>query len=397
MKHENPTESADQSVALSHEKPSNAHDFFVICTPGLEHVTSFEIKNWFPSASPRAERGGVAVAMSLGEGLALNRVLKTATRVLLRLAIFGCRDFPKLFKKVSGFPWEEWLDDRADVEFNASTHGSRLKMKKRIEETCRDGRIARLKKRGRPHGYTLGNASVYVRIDDDVCVLSLDTSGEILHKRGTRVLTADAPLRETIAAALLLLFDLEDGGSSVKRELVDPMTGAGTFLIEAAGLSKPVGTRAFAFEKFIGDRSVASVPSGAGERYSRLIGFDLDAKAAWSARENLRKIVPAPPFEIFERDFFTGAPLPEATGWRGLIANPPYDERIEIRGRPAEFFEKLFAASERVASPDAACFIVPEKIDVARLRIPTEWLRTGQQRFSNGGIPVVALSFRRAL
>ena len=369
-------------------------EFFIICTPGFEAVSASELSRWYPDLGCTLERGGLTVMAPLVSGFEFNRVLKTPTRVLLRLVSFGCRDFPKLFRKISGFPWEEWLDDRSVVRFHAASSGSRLKIKARIEETCWEARVARLKKRGRPHARFEGPpADVYVRLADDVCFVSLDTSGEILHKRGVRLLAMDAPLRETHAAAVLTwMLDLatREGLQCEGIELVDAMCGAGTFLIEAAGLFQEVKARRFSFEDF-----KVSLPKDSIRReelpkcFSSFIGFDRDAKAVSVAKRNLAGIAHA---QVQHADFFTVEALARQCS-RWVVANPPYDERISIDGGSKAFYEKLLQETERVARPQLAGFLFPESARSENFRIPPRWRRLGLLKFSNGGIAVSAVVY----
>ncbi len=369
-------------------------EFFIICTPGFEDISASELARWYPSLGCKVERGGLTVMAPLATGFQLNRVLKTPTRILLRLVSFGCRDFPKLFKKISGFAWEDWLDDRSRVSFHATSSGSRLKIKTRIEETCWEARVARLRKRGRPHARFEGpKADVYVRLTDDVCHLSLDTSGEILHKRGVRVLSAEAPVRETTAAALLTwMQDLakQEGLSNDAVELVDAMCGSGTFLIEARGLAEEIKSRRFAFEDFKVivspcENQIVNLSGG----FSRLIGFDRDAKAFSAAEQNLREV---PNVELHHADFFTAVALPDHT-CRWVVANPPYDERLSIEGGLKAFYEKLLTEAVRVARPQLAGFLFPESAHPENLRLPKGWRKLALKKFSNGGIAVSAVVY----
>ncbi len=181
---------------------SQGYEFYLIITPGFEELALQELSRWDNGLDGEAtvSRGGITLNLkSLEAGFELNRVLKIPTRILLRLSKFGCRDFPKLFKKVSSFEWENWVSDETQLTFQASSHASRLFVKKRIEQTCEEARERYLKSREkdpRPPGI---EQTILVRLDDDVCTLSIDTSGEILHKRGTRPLASEAPIRETMA------------------------------------------------------------------------------------------------------------------------------------------------------------------------------------------------------
>ena len=370
---------------------SKTPEFFLVVTPGLEWLAEAEVKEWFPQLEPKAIKGGVTVLAPLEVGFAFNRCLKTPTRVLVRLADFGCRDFPKLFKKMQNFPWENWVSDQTKIEFEATSRTSRLKMKKRIEHTCADGRMARLKKKGVAGGKGPQTATVLVRFEDDVAWVSLDTSGEILHKRGTRAMTADAPLRENLAASLLLLLE-SLGAFESGIELVDPMMGGGTFLLEASLLRKPIRTRSFAFEKFTMKLEPVTLQTAKPDPYASFVGIDLDPRALAAASENLVKIGDKRPLALRNEDFFAAKPLkPGKRRW--LIVNPPYGERLKVKGGLGGYYEKLLATCEQVVAPERACFLLPDKIDPTRLKAPRGWRLARAEKFSNGGIGVVALAY----
>ena len=368
-------------------------NFYLIVTPGFEEQAAVELKDWCPDLEFAVGRGGIEFTMTLGEGCELNRVLKTPTRILVRLADYGCRDFPKLFKKMSGFPWHEWVSDETPIEFHATSKSSRLAIKKRIEETCLDGWKAALKKRGvaAPNA-RIPAVTVYVRFEDDICWVSLDTSGEILHKRGLRPLSSNAPLRETMAANLLRY--LESFGLGEKLELVDPMTGGGTFLMEAALTRKKITSRKFAFENFV-VRTEGSFATQSKDPFIRFIGFESDAKTLRAAAENLNAIrgnSKDQPVELIEADFFAANALPLGPR-RWLIANPPYGERIRVEGKLSDFYERLFVACAEKVAPERALFILPEKVNPSRLRLPESWQVLGEKRFLNGGLPVFAMVY----
>ncbi len=186
--------------------------FFLVVPPGFELLAEAELLVWLRSLSFELqtpvlrEKGGLSVDLPLDVGFALNGRVKIPSRVLLRLADFGCRDFPKLFKKMRGLDWSPWLfSGNCTPEFVASSHGSRLALKKRIQSTCEDGFKAWRKIHGSTAIETALKPTIMVRFFDDVCTVSLDTSGDHLHRRGYKTKSTDAPIRENIAAALLLL------------------------------------------------------------------------------------------------------------------------------------------------------------------------------------------------
>jgi len=381
------------------QTPENTYEFFLVVAPGFEALAEKEISR-FTAAPVQRERGGLTVHLSLAEGLELNRVLRIPSRILLRLASFGCRDFPKLFKKTAGFAWNEWVS--GPVEFIASSHKSRLFIKKRIEQTCREG-FEKAQKIGSAPKAVLASTStstftVMVRFLDDVCTFSLDTSGELLHKRGVKTMTSEAPLRETIAAALLEFM----GEPQSLTTLIDPMVGSGTFFFEAAQVASH---RSYAYQQIpkylalAGSESQISGPTAqeratsSAKKFSRFIGFEIDPKTAEAARENLKSIAGV---EIEVADIFDAKPLVlEGPGW--VIANPPYGERLKIEGRLKDFYELLFESCERVARPEKACFVLPDSSKPEKLRPPRQWRVEKTLKFQNGGLPVTALLFSRSV
>jgi putative N6-adenine-specific DNA methylase len=268
---------------------------------------------------------------------------------------------------------------------------------------------ARLKKLGRRPLSGDANerrALVLIRFNDDVCTISLDTSGEILHKRGMRELVAEAPLRETTAAALLLMLEKlapSQGAAPSEVELVDPMMGGGTFLIEARSLRDRVTSRSFAFEAMeplmAKKGETPKLTCARPPAYGRLVGYEADEKTYRAACENIKAsdFSDGPGENGFRRqlhcqDFFYAAPLVSGPE-RWLIANPPYGERLKIEGRLVDFYSDLFAQAERVAQPTRACFLLPAKASPTRLKLPSTWKRAGEQPFLNGGIAVIAHFF----
>lgn len=379
--------------AMSKTLPPENLEFFLVALPGLEDVVAAEVNDWFPGLEAKVEHGGVTVFAPLGAGLAMNQALKTPTRILLRLKTFRCKDFPKLYNTITKLPWEQWIDMSCEMEVHVSTRLSRLKIKSRIEETCLDGwfeavnRAGAKIKRGK-------KASLYVRFLNDECTLSLDTSGERLHKRGTREFIGEAPLRETIAAALIHLVESTYGCRDFQVEIVDPMMGSGTFLLEAADRNRLIEKREFAFENFAAQPKETPVLKADRVRVQRLIGYEADKKTIKAAEANLKKVEAGLQLEL--KDFFEAEPLPAAADPRWLFCNPPYGERLKVKEPLGALYERLFEASEKVARPERACYLLPSKAVKGKFRLPRGWKVLLKRPFVNGGIPVTAFVFGRA-
>ncbi len=369
-------------------------EFFLVALPGLEDIVQAEVRDWFPDFESKLEHGGVTVMAPLAEGLAMNLALKTPTRILLRMKTFRCKDFPKLYNKIAAFPWKEWIDPTCEIKIHVSTRLSRLKIKNRIEETCKDGWIEYQKKqnviciRGK-------TADMFVRFINDDCTISLDTSGERLHKRGQRQFIGEAPLRETIAASLLQHLGRKHAWNIPGNiELVDPMMGSGTFLLEAAFRDELVEARDFAFERFAAQPDAKPKLQTKRPKFDSLIGFEKDLKTQAAAKVNLKDTSRV---TLKKEDFFDAKPLPPAGNkQRWVIANPPYNERIKVKEPLPDLYARLFAKAEEVAKPDLACFLLPSKSVKGKFDLPRGWKVLEKRPFLNGGIPVVAFVFGRS-
>jgi putative N6-adenine-specific DNA methylase len=374
------------------DRMPDSHEFFLVTLPGLEDLVQNELKDWYPNLESKKQYGGVSVHTTLAQGLALNRCLKIPTRILVRLEHFRCRDFPKLYNRMASFDWSKWLDKGCTLEVFAATKKSRLKIKTRIEETCVDGFNTWTQENGiKPNPKK--TAKLYIRIIDDELTMSLDTSGERLHKRGTRVNVGEAPLRETIAASLLQLLS-QHGGRQAEVALLDPMLGSGTFLIEALERDQLVDAREFGFESFRKDVEVEE-PHLASKRtqYVELTGLEQDSKTLQAAKKNLSGFRDHK-LHLNNGDIFSSTPLPPHP-MRWVVCNPPYGERLKVDVPLMDYYANLFAAVENMAQPKLSCFLLPAKAIKGRLRLPPTWKALEKRPFLNGGIAVVAFVFGR--
>lgn len=364
---------------------SDLREFFIVAAPGLEKIVDLEIRLWFPDLPTQVHHGGITVYTTFSKGCSMNYGLKTATRILCRIEQFRCRDFPKLHRKVREIEWTDWIPKGGKVVVHATSKGSRLKIKKRIEDTVEKA-IAKSLGAGEP---TSTASEVYVRIADDECTLSLDTSGERLHKRSLRKFVGEAPLRESIAAAMLLWL-WQSFGRPEKIQLVDPMMGSGTFLLEAQSLFKLSHRRVFSFESL--GKKDSLVPPNIPSPFAQLFGFEKDEHTFRAATQNLR---PADQknIELMNRDFMEADRLKDTDGLRWVVTNPPYGQRIKIAGDLKSFYEDVFEQIARIAKPHACLMLLPKIVTSKKLKLPVGWRVKEKLRLSNGGIPVEAFIF----
>lgn len=300
---------------------------FAIVPPGLETVCAQELLK-LKLEGVDIVPGGVEFSGGLRELYLANLWLRSASRVVVRLGSLRSRDFPDFYRKLVRLPWGRFLRADSAVQVRATSHASRLIHTGRIAETVEAAIIRALGREATPvSGPT---QLVMVRFDDDLCQVSIDSSGELLHRRGYREETAQAPLRETLAAAILL--QLEWDGSTA---LVDPMCGSGTFVIEGALLARnlpPGGGRSFAFMHWPRYRPGLwqALLLEAGRQHRPLavaiVGSDRDPRAVAAAQRNAERagVAENVRFECVE---LARLRAPAESGL--MLANPPYGARLE--------------------------------------------------------------------
>ena len=360
---------------------------FAVCAPGLPPVTAEEVRAL--GLQGRALPGGVEVPGDLPEAMRLNLWLRTASRVLLRLGEpFRATAFPELVRKASVLPWERFVRKGIRVAFRVTCRKSRLYHSGAVAERLHAALEAQV---GFPVPLAKAegdnapeDAQLFLaRFERDVCTVSADTSGVLLHQRGWRGPQAKAPLRETLAAALLLA-----AGFRGDESFCDPLCGSGTIAIEAALIAMrraPGAGRKFAFQRWPGfsARQWEHLISDARKQerpLSILIeASDQDARAVAAAKENAARAGAS--MVIVQRRLFQ---LPADPGTGLLACNPPYGVRIgaDVKGMLRELGD---AAKGRprwrlaMVAGDAAAAGARELGLAAVLRT------------QNGGIPVEVL------
>ena len=300
---------------------------FAVAAPGLEGVLEAEVRALRGVSEVAGVPGGVEMTAGR-EGLyGANLRLRTATRVVVRLGEVEARDFARLRKRAAALPWEELVAPGTRVETAVTVRKSRLYHTGAIAERILGAASDRL---GRDAAAGEHPLRVAVRGDDDRFVLSVDSSGELLHRRGWRTEAGPAPLRETLAAGVLLL-----AGYDGREPLLDPTCGAGTFVIEAAAIATgraPGVGRSFAFERFPGhdaallERLRAELVAAVHAPAAPIAGSDADAAIVEVARRNAERagVGAAVALSVAALESLgTGGPA-------GLVvANPPYGHRLE--------------------------------------------------------------------
>ncbi|MEW6072012.1 MAG: THUMP domain-containing protein [Planctomycetota bacterium] len=342
---------------------SRRFTFFATCAPGLEAVLHGEIRA-LRLARPERQVGGVRFEGSLAEAWRANLELRTAIRVLLRLARFPARDGDELHRAVAAVDWSEHLGPDGTLAVDAQTSESRLDHSRYVEQRVKDAIVDRLR---REHGRRPAvhrddpDLRVHLHLWRDRATLSLDTSGASLHKRGWRVDQGRAPLAETLAAGIVLL-----AGWDRRAPLLDPFCGSGTILVEAALFAAQIAPglfRArFGFERWPGHDAAAcaalreelrrrAVPLPRG----RLRGADLDPARIEGARRNAAAAGVEAAIELAVGDAAQFAPRRGWNAW--VVTNPPYGERIGEEDELLPLYRELGARlRERCAGYRVAIF-----------------------------------------
>ena len=390
--------------------------FYISCALGFEKTVAAEIRKAWPllieingqaNQSPPPEmileKGGVFVKAPLALGLQLNFFLKTAHRVLWRMAEFKVRDFPKLYEKVQKIPWGNILNGPI-LEWQVSAAKSRLNNEKRIEETCQE---AFAKVVSKIQGAAKGAQTVYVRIHEDLCTISLDSSGEHLHKRGWAVLKGEAPLRETLAAYMIMEMIGETPLTKTQQvSFVDPMSGSGTLVLEAASLYQAVFARNFAFLEWKNTPKILKSPL-LKKNYKLLQkqapfktywGFDLNGAMVKAALENLKSLQDKTEIENLkvrfeEESLFAGEKKTLGPVW--CLTNPPYGERLHVQGQAEFSYQELVQRMADKFSAEKIGVLLPNKSLVRALMAPEGYRKQKDLAFSHGGLEVLLLIFVR--
>ncbi|MCB1356972.1 MAG: class I SAM-dependent RNA methyltransferase [Maritimibacter sp.] len=307
-----------------------AFDIFLVTAPGLEAALAYEAAALGLTVSGTI-LGGVTVTGGWPEVWRANIALRGATRVLARIAEFRAFHLAQLDKRARKLDWGAVLRPDEPVRVEVTTKRSKIYHAKAAAQRIERAITEEL---GAPVSAEAA-VQLKVRIDDNLVTISVDTSGESLHKRGHKLFTGKAPMRESMAALMLRAC-----GYSGTEPVVDPMCGSGTFVIEAAEMAAgllPGRDRAFAFERLATfDPGVVAALRGAPVRETalRFYGSDRDQGAIAGATENAGRAGVA---ELIQ---FTRAPVSDLRrpdGPPGLVMiNPPYGGRIGDR-------KKLFA------------------------------------------------------
>ena len=320
---------------------------FLPCAAGVEDYLLPEAQRitGLPDASVHKRRGGVQLEASWRDAMLLNLHSRLAQRVLVQLSYTEYRNEQDLYRAASEVAWEIWFTPKQTIKVEVTAQHSpltslnfaALKIKDAVCDRFRD------KQGVRPDvNTTWPDVRIYAHLTTDSLTLYIDTSGEPLFKRGWREDKGEAPLKETLAAAMLAASGWADGEGDL-LPLYDPCCGSGTITIEAAQIACniPPGTlRHFAFEKMLPFQSHVwdAIKSEATSRIVKpepgaralVYGSDVSHRMVDFAQRNAQRAGVAEVIEFRGGDALQRLPPTEVPGV--MLVNPPYGERIAVAG-----------------------------------------------------------------
>ena len=367
---------------------------FAVVAPGLERLALAEALALGLPATLAEGGGGISWSGDVHGVLLANVGLRIASRVVVRLAAFEARSFAELERHGRQVPWGRVVSPGSVVRFRVTCKKSRLYHSDAVAQRLGDA-VARSVPGVRIEGASADEEAppddegqlFVVRLLRDRCTVSADSSGALLHRRGYRQATAKAPLRETLAAALLAA-----SGWDGVSPLVDPLCGSGTIPIEAALMARqaaPGARRRFAVERWPG------VPANLGERVRLelaarersaplppIVGSDRDAGAIAAATSNAERAGVAGEVSLAVRALSAAEFPPSPRGW--VVTNPPYGIRVGDAGGVRDLWARLGQLLRERAPGWRVALLSPDAGLERQLRMPVKPVT----ETTNGGIPV---------
>ncbi|MCP4748643.1 MAG: RNA methyltransferase [Desulfobacteraceae bacterium] len=323
-----------------------AHECFAATLPGFEAICEKELSR-LPGLEGPLETvpGGIIFRARIFQIMMANLHLKSALRILVRISRFTASSFHQLEKKIAAIGWDLYLPGGCIPSIKVTSHHSRLYHSQAVAQRISQGidtywKFAQIGA-GQAHGQT-----VFARLDNDMLTLSIDSSGDSLYKRGIKTHMARAPLRETTAAAILMLC-----GYRGQRPLVDPMCGAGTFALEAAMIAKnmaPGRLRTFAFMQWpafrlrqwrhvlnLADNAVATLDT------PLIYAIDKSLQACDALNRCIDQHHLADAVSVHCHDFFDIGKLSLDLPPGLIVLNPPYGHRLHPKTRLDVFYQRI--------------------------------------------------------
>jgi putative N6-adenine-specific DNA methylase len=319
-------------------------DLIATAPMGLEALVARELKA-LGYEDQAVENGRVIFRGDLAAIPRTNLWLRTADRVQVQMATFPARTFEELFQGVFACPWADWIPQDGNFVVEGRSHQSQLSSVPACQKIVEKAVVEKLKQTYPLTWFPKTGAKYRIEVSllKDVALITLDTTGPSLHKRGYRKLTAEAPIKETLAAAMLMLSRWHP-----ERPLLDPFCGSGTIPIEAALLAHNMAPglhRSFDAEKWgvIPERLWTEARDEAfdlvnEEEPLEIVGSDVNAEVLELAKHHLRSAGLSKSVRLIQRDV---KDLRAIRPYGYLITNPPYGARLGELAEAEELYRTL--------------------------------------------------------
>jgi len=311
---------------------------------GFEDILAEELHNLGASNIEKGVRN-VSFEGDKGFMYKANLCCRTAIKILKPIAEFRAMNEEDLYRRMQRLNWRKYLDVKRTFAINATVSGTTFTHSQYVAFKTKDAIVDKFRREEnvRPDVDTKHpDVRINVHIQNNWCTVSLDSSGASLHHRGYRTDTNIAPINEALAAGLVLM-----SGWNGNSDLLDPMCGSGTMLIEAAmiGCNIPanLNRKEFAFEKWddwdpdLYDLIEASALKRVKDFKYKITGYDKAPSAVSKARENIKNAQLSEFIEVREQNFFHTEK--EGNDFLQLVFNPPYGERLPIAME--EFYKEI--------------------------------------------------------
>ena len=384
------------------------YSFYVSCPPGLESLLSAEcreLKFVVPQKTliaystdkgePGEDHGGLELSGTLEHLYKANLMLRTASRVVVRLGEYYASSFSELRKEASRLEWKPFIRPGQRVNIRVTCHKSKLYHSDAVAERILGAINDHFTVAGRnPRPITSSGEGqlIIVRLLNDICTISIDSSGELLYKRGYKQAVAKAPLRENIAAAMIRF-----SGWDAASPLVDPFCGSGTIPIEGAQMAcrvPPGISRAFRFsdwpvfdkEKWNGVLDVAK--NGISDSKTAIYGYDRDAGAIEFSQANAARAGQKNNIKfLLQAVSYLESPSKVGT----IITNPPYGVRTKENNDLRDLYARFGTILLEKFKGWTVVMLSPDDVLTGNLGLsqPDQTLR-----FLNGGLPVKILKYK---
>ncbi|WP_304142911.1 class I SAM-dependent RNA methyltransferase [Mesoflavibacter zeaxanthinifaciens] len=299
-----------------------------------------------------------------------NLGIRTAIKILKPIKTFRVSNEDDLYKQVYNIKWEKYLKATGSLAIDATVHSKHFTHSKFIALKTKDAIVDRFRDNGgvRPNvDLRFPDLKINVHIDRSVCTISLDSSGESLHRRGYKLATNIAPINEVLAAGLIML-----SGWDGQSDFMDPMCGSGTMLAEAAMIACNIPPnlmrKEFAFERWedwdveLFEKIEESLLKKTRDFHYKIIGYDKSPSAVHKAKENIKNAHLDEFITIKHEDFFK-TQRPGGEQKLHMVFNPPYGERLDIQ---MEQFYKQIGDTLKQNYPNTDAWFITSNLEALK-------------------------------